>query len=98
MKSILEAVGLPAMLEQTAEECVELAHACLKYARYLRGENPTPKTETECIRAIHEEMADVSLCVEIMRYHDASFLDDDRLDGIMNEKLERWKNRLRKED
>ena len=28
-----EVIGTPAMLEQTAEECVELAHACMKLAR-----------------------------------------------------------------
>ena len=28
--------------EQLAEEAVELAHAAMKKARILRGENPTP--------------------------------------------------------
>lgn len=32
-------IGVPATLELMAEESVELAHACLKYARYLRDEN-----------------------------------------------------------
>ena len=36
---LIEKIGIPAMLEQTAEECVELAHACLKLARYYRNEN-----------------------------------------------------------
>ena len=44
-KEILEHVGEAAVLEQTAEECAELAHACLKMARKLRGENPTPVAE-----------------------------------------------------
>ena len=48
MKPIVDRIGKPAMLEQTAEECAELAHACLKEARRLRGENPTPKTTPEC--------------------------------------------------
>ena len=39
-----EIIGTPAMLEQTAEECVEMAHACLKMARYMRGENKVYKT------------------------------------------------------
>ena len=48
---ITSEIGTPAVLEQTAEECVELAeaitsllrlaHACQKEARRLRGENPT---------------------------------------------------------
>jgi len=37
MKSIVDRIGKPALLEQTAEECTELAHACLKEARRLRG-------------------------------------------------------------
>lgn len=52
MKNIVDRIGLPALLEQTAEECTELAHACLKEARRLRGENPTPKTTPECWLAI----------------------------------------------
>ena len=48
MKNIVDRIGLPATLEQTAEECAELAHACLKEARRMQGENPTPKTTHEC--------------------------------------------------
>ena len=42
-----EIIGTPAMLEQTAEECIEMAHACLKLARYMRGENKVYKTIEE---------------------------------------------------
>lgn len=55
-----------AMLEQTAEECSELAQACLKLARKLRGENPTPKTEQECLTNLTEEIADVIICVDFL--------------------------------
>lgn len=55
-----------AMLELTAEECSELAQACLKLARKLRGENPTPKTEQECITDLTEEIADVMVCVDFL--------------------------------
>lgn len=67
MKTIVDRIGLPATLEQTAEECAELAHACLKEARRLRGENPTPKTEIECWMAIVEEMADMEICLKMLR-------------------------------
>lgn len=66
MKPIVDRIGLPAMLEQTAEECAELAHACLKEARRLRGENPTPCTAEECKATIIEEMADVALCLDLL--------------------------------
>ena len=41
---MIEQIGLPAMLEQMAEETAELTQALLKYSRKLRNENPTPKT------------------------------------------------------
>ena len=96
MKPIVDRIGLPALLEQTAEECVELsealtdeivrllvcldankacaglAHACLKEARRLRGENPTPKTTPECWLAISEELTDLQICIEMLEaagYH-----------------------------
>ena len=89
MKSIVDRIGKPALLEQTAEECTELAHACLKEARRLRGENPTPCTAEECKAAIMEEMADVSLCL--------SALDDAGYTlsfAAVSAKLDRWSQRL----
>lgn len=89
MKSIVERIGLPPLLEQTAEECAELAHACLKEARRLRGENPTPCTAEECKNAIMEEMADVALCLDILDDSDYT------LDPIIAKaKLDRWHKRL----
>lgn len=63
---IEEYLTTEAMLEQTAEEASELAHAASKLARKLRGENPTPKTEQECITALNEEIADVMLCLSVL--------------------------------
>lgn len=61
---LIEKIGKSAMLEQTAEECVELAHACLKLARYYRGENKVyGRSEEEMLNNIIEEMADVKLCI-----------------------------------
>lgn len=62
--SLIESIGEPAMLEQLAEECAELAHACLKLARIERGDNPTPASEPEYAETIIEEMADVQICVD----------------------------------
>lgn len=79
MKTIVDRIGLPAILEQTAEECAELAHACLKEARRLRGENPTPNTTPECWLAISEEMTDVQICIEMLDaagYHSDPALAD----------------------
>lgn len=100
MKTILDIIGAPAALEQCAEECSELAQACLKLARKLRGENPTPKDESALYAALEEEIADVMLCLEhvkeitmngmgITQYELECTLDD------MGEyKLNRWYERL----
>lgn len=56
-----EEIGTAATYEMLAEECSELAQACLKYARILRGENPTPKTQVEVLNNIIEEYTDVRL-------------------------------------
>lgn len=34
---IIKEIGTPAMLEQCAEECSELAHACLKMSRRIES-------------------------------------------------------------
>ena len=47
IKQIRELVPEAVLYEQLAEECNELAQACLKKARKLRGENYTPKTIEE---------------------------------------------------
>lgn len=96
---ITSEIGTQAVLEQTAEECVELAeaitsllrlaHACQKEARRLRGENPTPATEAECRAAIREEMADVSVCLG--RLNEAGYPIDMR---AVRAKIERWESRI----
>ena len=64
--TIIEQVGLPAVLEMLGEEGSEMTHASLKWARQLRGENPTPKTEKECRDALVEEVADVQLMIDLL--------------------------------
>ena len=62
MGNIEKKIGKPALLEQLAEECSELAKAALKQARILRGENPTPVTEQEAYNDVIEEYTDVIQC------------------------------------
>ena len=85
---IAEKIGLPAMYEMLAEECTELAHAALKMARIIRGENPTPKTRDAVKEHLVEEVTDVSLC---LRELDLSY---DNL--IMERKVERFLHRWSK--
>lgn len=63
---VICSLGEPALLEQLAEECSELAQAALKLARKERGENPTPKTEEECVENLLEELGDVNLCMSVV--------------------------------
>ena len=79
-------ISEPARLELLAEECVELAHAALKLARILRGENPTDATLEETRANVVEEACDVCICLDLV---DIS-LDPD----IRMRKLERLAKRL----
>ena len=84
-----EIIGLPAMLEQTAEELTEFAQACLKYARYLRGENPTYKDESELRDNLHEEAADVIICMDELPF------DGGELSAWVGYKKNRMKERFK---
>lgn len=86
-------IGIPALLEQTAEEASELAQACLKMSRKLRGENPTPKNMIQVRNDLLEEVADVMNCLEqIVEY--ADIFAHSSLDSMRISKLERWEQRL----
>lgn len=88
---LIEKIGEPATLELLAEECIELAHACLKLARVMRGENPTPKTEEECKAKVIEEVADVSICMEEL---DTPWLSQALIEKKSDEKYLRMVGRL----
>lgn len=92
MNEIMEQIGLPALLEQLAEECGELTQAALKLARLKRGENPTPKSEMQCIAGLTEEIADVELCIDLLKR--GGIVDKDRVSAIMRNKEVRWNGRL----
>lgn len=88
---LIEKIGEPAALELLAEECTELAHACLKLARVMRGENPTPKTKDECRKRVAEEIADVSLT---MCELDPVWLQEEAIEKISDQKYKRMIERL----
>lgn len=90
--NISEEIGLPALLEQCAEECMELGHACLKLARIMRGDNPTPADKEEAIKYICEESADVDLCISILM--DAELFTLDEILDVADKKYDRWEQRI----
>ncbi len=99
MEKIFEKVGEPAMLEQLAEECGELAMACLKVghiaqkmARIERNDNPTPKTLEECIEEFHVEAADLEITLEAMML--SPWVQVERINFYYDEHKKRWRDRL----
>lgn len=83
---IKEELSEAALYEQLAEECIELSHACLKKARKLRGENPTPLQEDEIDHNIVEEYTDVQLVSKLLGIG----IDQ----GLYCKKFDRWYDRL----
>lgn len=92
MNDIVKQVGLPAVMEMLGEEGAEMTHACLKYARQLRGENPTPKTKEECRDALVEEVADVQLVIDLLTM--SGIIGDAEIRIRMGKKMQRWLDRL----
>lgn len=84
---VTDKLSKASLYEQLAEECVELAHACQKKARKLRGENPTPLTMSEIDDAVVEEFTDVTLVARLID------LDVDL--RLYWDKYDRWCNRLK---
>ena len=93
-KALVDAIGVPATLEQMAEECNELAHACLKLARYRRGENLVHgKTYAELLDNLHEEMADVYVALrEVRKIPD--LVDNEKIGDTIDYKRKRMAKRL----
>lgn len=87
-------IGVAALLEQTAEECTELAHACLKLARKVRDENPTPASEDDILANVTEESADVTLCIETLV--ETGILSYEGIDSVIMKKKVRWEDRINK--
>lgn len=92
--NVIDKIGVPALLEQTAEESVELAHACLKLARKIRGENPTPKTKEELCHNLNEEIADIRLCIDTMIDELVDIVSVVEIMSVTKYKDQRWKERL----
>ena len=82
-----------AALEQLAEEAAELTHAALKYARVVRGENPTPVTLVEAHDALTEEMGDVILCARVLMAQGVAFDNN----AVAERKAQQWVDRIREE-
>lgn len=91
--NLTKVIGKPAMLEQTAEECMEMAFACMKLARMMRGENKLwGHTEPELVCNIEDEMADLLVCFEELQSHCG--IDSKCVDHNYEYKLTRMRDRI----
>ena len=78
-------IPVPALYEQMAEECTELAQVLLKKARKIRGENFTPLNMEEIDANLVEEFTDLVLCAEVLHI---------RINlATLEKKLNRWVDR-----
>lgn len=73
------------LLRQTAEECCELAQACMKFIRADKLE--TPMTREQAWAKILEEYADVQLMLDLME----TLLDDKSRNEIVKTYGDKWK-------
>lgn len=89
---IYQYIDKPALLEQLGEEACELGQASLKMARYIRGENPTPKTAFDVTKDLVEEVSDVLVCIEELKA--AGFINDKTINAMKEIKRTRWYERL----
>lgn len=80
----LEPIDRLAML---AEEASELAHAALKLARIMKGNNPTPVKFEDAYYNLVEEITDVELSIKLV-----GVSNDEKLE---RQKLERCVARLK---
>ena len=81
------------MLRQLAEECTELAQACLKKVRAGKGE--TPMSEKEATDNMLEEMADVQVMFRIFERAILTPYQLQEISDIRGEKYRRMSDRLR---
>lgn len=87
---LVEKIGKAAMLEQLAEECAELTQAALKYARFIRRDNPTNKSFGDIYKNYCEEIADVRICLKEL----SSTFDEDDIASWTDLKHERIRDRI----
>ena len=93
---IRELIPQDELLALLAEESSELSHAALKLRRVYEGTNPTPVRRQDAYMAVLEEIADVSLALEVLGFNRPMQLLE--IQKKMNEKMQRWVERLQEKE
>ena len=91
---VVDKIGTENLLIQVAEECSELSKAALKLHRVATG--TTPVSLEDAKENLIEEMADVLVCMEAMKYELGQFIPDlnTELVKTAEHKTDRWHNRV----
>lgn len=92
LQYIIDCLSTEELLCQLAEEASELSHAALKHRRTLSDTNPTPVSKEDSIKNLLEEIADVSLLINLLGFNTEP--NEAICREIMAMKTERWADRL----
>jgi len=93
--TIADHYGFAKQATQTMEECAELIQAITKLQRALGCRYDTPVTPQDAKDHIVEELADVFICVTQLCYLMGC---GEQVDEVVNYKLNRQLERIKKED
>jgi NTP pyrophosphatase (non-canonical NTP hydrolase) len=88
-KDVTDFLPQEEILAQLAEEAAELSQAALKLRRAMDGTNPTPASRDAAMKHLEEEIADVTLCIDLIGH-----VDFGNVNKIRDEKMNRWVSRL----
>ena len=92
---IADKLGKEEILCQLSEECAELIQSCLKYRRTTKG--LTPKSEEEVRENLFEELSDVLMNIEQIKYLFDKELSDTAVENVIEKwhsyKADRWYRR-----
>lgn len=89
---IIDCLSTEELLAKLAEEASELAQAALKLRRVEDGNNPARISKEDAIKNMLEEIADVSLVINLLGFNTAK--SEEVCREIMVEKTDRWANSL----
>ena len=84
----------PEIAAQLAEECAELGHAALKLRRTMMTGNPTPVSYVTALDMLKEELADLSLVLNVLDHKMEVIPGEEELKRRKEAKAVRWMQRL----
>lgn len=93
MKEQAEYFGLDNRMLQCTEELSELAQALCKYRRIIDGDKTCIVNVTEAKQMVAEEIADVEICLEQLKY---LLRNKEQVERRKKQKIKRTQERLNK--